>query len=133
MSEKETVLLVDDEELILEVGAAMLESLGYRVLPAGSGEEALQALAERGEAVDFVLLDLIMPGMDGAAVFDEIHRRLPNLPVVLSSGYAIDDTAQAVLDRGCRGFIQKPYSLALLSRQLRLVLDGETGGGRREN
>ena len=130
---RETVLLVDDEELILEVGAAMLESLGYRVLPAGSGEDALQMLADKGQEIDIVLLDLIMPVMDGAAVFDEIHRRLPNLPVVLSSGYAIDDTAQAVLDRGCRGFIQKPYSLALLSRQLRLVLDGEAGGVQQEN
>ena len=126
----ETVLLIDDEAMIIEVGRAMLQSLGYRVLTAASGERALHILGERGAEIDLVLLDLIMPGMDGVAVYDQIHRRYPNLPVVLSSGYALDDVAKDVLARGCRAFIQKPFSLAVLSGQLRAVLDGP-GGERR--
>jgi CheY-like chemotaxis protein len=120
---KETVLLIDDEQMILEVGAAMLGSLGYRVFTAHSGELALRCLEERGGEVDLVVLDLIMPGMDGAAVFAEIHHRHPLLPVVLSSGYAIDDVAKEILANGCRAFIQKPFSLVALSQQLRLVFD----------
>jgi len=119
-----TILLIDDEEMIRQVGTALLESLGYRTFAVGSGELALQCLAERGGQIDLVLLDLIMPGMDGAAVYDEIHLRYPLLPVVLSSGYALDDVAEAVLAKGCRAFIQKPFSLAVLSQQLRAVLEG---------
>jgi PAS domain S-box-containing protein len=126
---RETVLLIDDEEMILEVGAAMLHALGYRVLTAGSGELALQCLEERGGEIDLVVLDLIMPGMDGAAVFSEIRQRLPLLPVVLSSGYALDDVAKEILATGCGAFIQKPFSLAVLSRQLRQVLEQQNRNG----
>ena len=125
----ETVLLIDDEEMIRQVGAALLESLGYRVFTASSGELALQCLGEREGEIDLVLLDLIMPGMDGAAVFEAIQRDYPGLPVVLSSGYALDDVAKSVLAKGCRAFIQKPFSLAVLSQQLRAVLDGREDGG----
>lgn len=126
---RETVLLIDDEEMILEVGAAMLHALGYRVFVAGSGELALQCLEERGGEIDLVVLDLIMPGMDGAAVFAEIHQRHPLLPVVLSSGYALDDVAKEILATGCGAFIQKPFSLAVLSQQLRQVLEQPNRNG----
>lgn len=120
---QETVLLIDDEEMILEVGAAMLQALDYRVFTAGSGEFALQCLEERGGEIDLILLDLIMPGMDGAAVFAEIRKRHPLMPVVLSSGYAIDDVAKEILATGRGAFVQKPFSLAVLSQQLRQVLE----------
>ena len=132
MLSKNTVLIIDDD-LLNRTLLSKLLSDSYRTIEAGDGAAGLEVLENRSREIACILLDLIMPVMDGATLFDEIHRRHPDLPVVLSSGYAIDDTAKAVLARGCRGFIQKPYSLALLSRQLRLVLDGEGGGERPEN
>jgi PAS domain S-box-containing protein len=121
----ETILLVDDEEIILDVGQAMLETLGYHILMARSGEQAIQCLQAEGENIDLVILDLIMPRMDGAATFEQIHSISPSLPVILSSGYAVDGLAQKVLEKGCHAFIQKPFSLAELSRIVRNVLDSE--------
>ncbi|MEE4243406.1 MAG: cache domain-containing protein, partial [Desulfopila sp.] len=118
----ETVLLVDDEKMIIEVGRAMLEKLGYRVLSASSGEQALQCLEKDGEAVDLVILDLVMPGLDGAATFEKIREMNPAQLVLLSSGYAIDGVAGKVMQKGCCAFIQKPFSLVELSRILRKVL-----------
>ncbi len=120
---KETVLLVDDEALIVQVGRSMLERLGYRVVTAGSGEEAIGKLKQMADTVDLVILDLIMPGLDGRHTFDRIQGLNPNLRVLLSSGYALDGQAQAVLDKGCHGFIQKPFTLQELSSKIRTVLD----------
>lgn len=120
----ETILLIDDEKMITEVGRAMLEKLGYRVLTANSGAQALRYLQKGEETLDLIILDLIMPGMDGAATFEEIRKGWPSLPVILSSGYAINGQADKVMRRGCRAFIQKPFSLAELSQVLREVLEG---------
>ncbi|NLI81984.1 MAG: PAS domain S-box protein [Deltaproteobacteria bacterium] len=118
----ETVLLVDDEAMILSVGRAMLEKLGYRVIVAGSGEEALQILSEKGAEIDLVVLDLIMPGMSGSQAFDRIREMLPGMRVLLSSGYAVNGQAQEALNKGCDGFIQKPFDLIQLAEKLRTVL-----------
>ncbi len=120
---KETILLVDDEEMIREVGRAMLERLGYSVHTAPGGVEALDALKRHGDGIDIAILDLIMPGMDGGKLFDRIREIRPRLPVILSSGYAIDGQAEEILRRGCNGFIQKPFGISELSRKLRSVLD----------
>jgi PAS domain S-box-containing protein len=120
-----SILLVDDEEMIIDVGQAMLEKLGYRVAACRSGQEAVKAITDRGNGIDLVILDLIMPGMDGGTAFDRIREIRPEMPVLLSSGYAINGKAQAIMQRGCNGFIQKPYNISDLSDKVRNVLDGK--------
>jgi len=119
------ILLVDDEEMILEVGRAMLEKLGYGVRVAGSGQKALDEIRRTDDEIDLVILDLIMPGMDGGATFDRIRDIRPDIPVLLSSGYAINGQAEDIMHRGCSGFIQKPFSLSALSRKVQAVLAGK--------
>ncbi len=121
---KETVLLVDDEEMIIEVGRAMLQRLGYVVITARSGKAALDAVRTDGSKIDLVILDLIMPEMDGRATFDRIKAIAPDMAVLLSSGYALDSQAEAVLKSGCNGFLQKPFNIAELSKKIRTILDG---------
>ncbi len=125
----ETILLVDDEAMIIEVGKAMLEKIGYRVIIARDGKAALAELRERGSQIDLVILDMIMPEMDGEHTFTRIREMLPRLPVILSSGYSINGQASKIMDRGCNGFIQKPFSLTVLSRKLREVLGNTPQGG----
>lgn len=118
-----TILLVDDEELIIDVGQAMLEGLGYSVVACKGGQEAVRAIMDMGDKIDMVILDLIMPGMDGEKTFDLIRDIRPQMPVILSSGYAINGKATEIMQRGCNGFIQKPYNLSELSRKIIKVLD----------
>ncbi|MDX2445715.1 MAG: PAS domain S-box protein [Desulfobacterales bacterium] len=119
----ETVLLIDDEEMILEVEQAMLEKLGYHVFATTSGEKALELVKRKGKDIDMVILDLIMPGMDGSRVFDGIRKILPQMPVMLSSGYAINGQADDIMQRGCNGFIQKPFNISELSKKIRQIID----------
>jgi CheY-like chemotaxis protein len=117
------LLLVDDEQMILEVGGQLLERLGYRVFTAGSGPEALELYAARKGEIDLVVLDMIMPGMSGGETYDRMREIDPEVRVLLSSGYTLDGQAQEILDRGCQGFIQKPFDLKALSRKIRQALD----------
>jgi len=119
----ETILLVDDEELILEVGRAMLSEIGYTVIVSQGGKQAIKQLTSDGEIIELVILDLIMPGMDGNTTFDRITEIAPDIPVILSSGYSINDQATRIMDKGCDGFIQKPFNLSELSQKIRSVLD----------
>lgn len=119
----ETILLVDDEEMITDVGKIMLEKLGYRVLAANGGNQAVEMISQMGKDIDMVILDLIMPVMDGGKTFDRIREIQSDRPVLLSSGYAINDQATLILNRGCNGFIQKPFSLSELSRKVRQIFD----------
>ena len=114
---------VDDEEMIVDVGTRILERIGYRVLSARSGEEALKIYREKESAIDMVILDMIMPGMGGGKTFEGLKQIDPSVKVILSSGYSINSQASEILNRGCRGFIQKPFSVAELSRKL-----GEVSG-----
>ena len=126
----ETILLVDDEAMILEIGEQLLAKLGYRVLTAASGKEALQRFKSASENIDLVILDLIMPGFSGGETFDALYAIDPAVRVLLSSGYSVDGEAEAILQRGCRGFIQKPFSISRLSRKIREVLDQKPSFGR---
>lgn len=119
----ETILLVDDEELILEVGSSMLSEIGYEVITSNGGIQAIESLLSEQHRIDMVLLDLIMPGMDGNTTFDKIREISPTMPVILSSGYSINDLATGIMNKGCNGFIQKPFNLSELSQKIRLVLD----------
>jgi PAS domain S-box-containing protein len=119
---RETVLLVDDEAAILEICGEMLKRLGYNAITAISGEEAI-ALFETGKNdIDLVILDLIMPGINGEELYDSLVALKPEVKVLLSSGYAIETQAKQLLARGAVGFIQKPFSVSGLSRKVRQVL-----------
>jgi CheY-like chemotaxis protein len=121
----ETVLLVDDEDFILKVGSQILQELGYAVLTACSGQEALEIYSEKKDEIDIVVLDMIMPGMGGGETFDSIKALKLDAKVLLSSGYSIMGEASDILSRGCQGFIQKPFTMKSFSEKLRQILDGE--------
>jgi CheY-like chemotaxis protein len=123
-----TILLVDDEKMIMEIGQEMLEAMGYRVITAASGIEAIEKFTSirdgNGEVdtVDLVIQDMIMPGMGGGEVFDRLREIDPNVKVLLSSGYSFNGQAREILDRGCQGFIQKPFTMAEMSRKIREMI-----------
>jgi len=119
----ETVLLVDDEEIILDVGKDMLTALGYKVLLAGSGKEAVETYKKHKGNIELVILDMIMPRMDGGEVYDKMKEINSEVKVLLSSGYSIDREAEKILARGCDSFIQKPFDMKKLSRKIRGVLN----------
>ncbi|MFH1980355.1 MAG: PAS domain S-box protein [Pseudomonadota bacterium] len=119
----ETILLVDDEKMIQEVGCAMLEKLGYRVFVATNGQEAIEIVVNQGNSINLVILDLIMPGIDGGKAFEKIRRINPTIPIILSSGYAINGQATEIMNQGCDGFLQKPFKIFELSKKIRLILD----------
>jgi CheY-like chemotaxis protein len=113
-----TVLLVDDEPMILDVGQRMLERLGYSVLTAASGKEALEVFGRHKDAVQLVILDMVMPRMGGRDTFYRLRELRADVKVLLSSGYSADSGAAELLGEGCAGFIQKPFSLQALSQKL---------------
>ena len=119
----ETILLVDDEKMVLEVSREILEFLGYRVYAAGSGQEAIAVYMEKKTKIDMVLLDMNMPGISGGETFDRLREINSGIKVLLSSGYSIEGEAQEILGRGCNGFIQKPFHLEKLSQKVREMLD----------
>ncbi|MFA9497739.1 MAG: PAS domain S-box protein [Deltaproteobacteria bacterium] len=123
MEGNENILLVDDEALVINVGVQLLKKLGYTVLEAQSGREAIKIFMEGNHAIDMVILDMVMPDMSGGEVYDRIKRIDSNVKVLLSSGYSIDGQATEILKRGCEGFIQKPYSMEDFSKKIREVLN----------
>ena len=120
---RETILLVDDEEMIIDVGCGLLGELGYTVIPARSGQEALEIYSARQAEIDLVVMDMIMPGMGGGETFDRLKRINPAVKVLLSSGYSINGQASHIMERGCDGFIQKPFNLQQVSVKVREILD----------
>ncbi|MBW1742322.1 MAG: PAS domain S-box protein [Deltaproteobacteria bacterium] len=118
----ETLLLVDDEDKILNVGREILEEMGYKVLIARNGKEAVEIFNEHKDSIDLVILDMIMPEMGGGEAYDRIREERPEVKVLLSSGYSIDGQASEILERGCNGFIQKPFKMKELSIKIREVI-----------
>jgi len=119
----ETVLLVDDEDMIIDVGEQLLEKIGYTVLIARSGKKAMDIYTKYEGKIDIVILDMIMPDLSGSETYDRFKEINPGIKVLLSSGYSIDGQATEILKRGCDGFIQKPFTMEQLSRSIRKVLD----------
>ena len=119
----ETVLLVDDEDMIIEVGREIIENLGYEVLIANGGKEAIEIYQKHHGKIDMVLLDMIMPDMGGGKTYDKLKEVNPDIKVLLSSGYSINGQATEILEQGCNGFIQKPFNITDLSKKIREVLD----------
>jgi two-component system cell cycle sensor histidine kinase/response regulator CckA len=118
----ETVLLVDDEKVIIDVGSQLLEKLGYTVIKARGGEEAIRKYQENKDRIDMVILDMIMPDVGGNEAYEKIKKIDPEAKILLSSGYSINGQATEILKKGCNGFIQKPFSLKELSKKIREIL-----------
>ena len=114
----------------------MLDRLGYKVIIAKNGKEAVEVYKNNQNKIDIVILDMIMPDMGGSRVYERLKETNPDIKVLLSSGYSIDGQAQEIIDRGCNGFIQKPFNLNELSQKLREILDSrgklELMGGRND-
>jgi PAS domain S-box-containing protein len=117
-----TILLVEDEEMVANIGRQMLERLGHRVIVAQTGDEALALYEKRRAEIDLVILDMIMPGIGGGAVFDRIRGIDPQAAVLLSSGYSLNGQALEIMKRGCQGFIQKPFSIEQLKQKICEIL-----------
>jgi PAS domain S-box-containing protein len=119
----ETILLVDDEDITMDVGEELLEELGYKVLTARNGEDALSIYRRRQARIDMVILDMVMPGMGGGPTYDALKKINPAVKVLLASGYSISGEASRIMKRGCNAFIQKPFNIRQLSEKIRSVLD----------
>jgi CheY-like chemotaxis protein len=119
---KGTVLLVDDEEMVLDVGEKILARLGYVVLKAQNGEQALEIYNRCRASIDLIILDVIMPVMGGGEAVDRIKKIDPGARILLSSGYSADGQVGAIIERGCAGFIQKPFSIESLSTKIEEIL-----------
>ena len=121
-----TVLLVDDEEDILESTGPALESFGFRVVRAVDGVQAMDRFLELGPELALVFMDLSMPRMDGISAFLAMRQARPEVPVILTSGYDRKETTEDLFDQGLAGFVQKPYRIQDLARELDRVLDGRS-------
>jgi PAS domain S-box-containing protein len=122
-----TLLLVDDEEMILDVGASLLSSMGYRTITALGGKRAVEIYSRMAGEIDLVILDMVMPDMGGKETFEAIRRINPAAKVLLASGYSMNGLAAEIMNRGCDGFIQKPFSMEELSRRIGLLLSMKGG------
>ncbi len=115
-----TVLLVDDEEMIRIIGTEMLEKLGFKVITADDGREALEIFKSIND-IAFVILDLTMTNMDGVQCFRELRQLNPTVKVIISSGYNKQDVVQKFIGKGLAGFLQKPYRLPALKEAIRKI------------
>jgi CheY-like chemotaxis protein len=119
---RETILLIDDEAVITEVTSQLLNELGYIIITAGSGEEAIKIYEQKHADIDLVIIDMIMPGMSGGDTFDRIKAINPSVRAMLSSGYSLNDKAKVIMEKGVRVFLQKPYRLNDLAKKIREAL-----------
>ena len=120
-----TILLVDDEEMIINVAEEMIRVLGYDVITASDGKEALDIYQKQKGRIDMVILDLIMPGMGGGEIFDQLKLIDSEIKVLLSSGYSINGQASSIMKRGCSGFIQKPFGIQELSQKISEIISSK--------
>ncbi|MBN1545639.1 MAG: PAS domain S-box protein [Syntrophaceae bacterium] len=124
----ETLLIVDDEPTILKVTGDLLQTLGYKVLRAASGQEAIEIYRTHQGKIQLVILDMVMPVWGGGQTYDELKKINPRVKAILSSGYSLNGEAKTILGRGVKAFIQKPFMIDSVSRTIRDVLDAEEEG-----
>ncbi|MFH1103216.1 MAG: PAS domain S-box protein [Pseudomonadota bacterium] len=122
----ETILLVDDEEAIREIGESLLERFGYKILLADSGEKAVDIYRRKKDAVDLVILDLNMPGMGGYRCLNELTRINSHVKIIIASGYLSDEKLTAATTSGTAAFIGKPFNISALLKKIREMLDKTT-------
>jgi CheY-like chemotaxis protein len=123
----ETILLVEDEEGVRKLTRHLLELSGYRVLEAAGGEQALEIVAHHQGRIDLLVTDVVMPGMSGPQVARAVQVVYPDIKVLFQSGYTEDTLLRHGIEESRRNFIQKPFRLADLARQIRAVLDQPAG------
>ena len=116
---KKTILIVDDEEMILNVGKRMLEKMSHDVIAASSGKEAIKLFKAERHRIDLVVLDMIMPEMGGKETFEKIREINPDVKILIASGYSLGENTTEILERGGSGFIQKPYTMMELAQKIR--------------
>lgn len=121
----ETILLVDDEELVRDLGERILSRAGYTVLKAGKGQEALEVYREKMDRIHLVILDLIMPVMEGHECLQELVKIKPSVKVVVASGYSANGPARKAIKSGARGFVRKPFDIRQMLEAVRKALDEE--------
>ena len=119
---KETVLLIDDDDMIADVSEMILKKSGYDVVSAKSGKEAIEVYKENHSRIDMVILDMILPDMGGGDTYDRLKEINPGIKVLLASGYDIDYQGSDIMERGCDGFIQKPFNMNELLEKIRGIL-----------
>lgn len=122
----ETILIVDDDPLTSQIGRDILERQGYRVMMAENGREAIEIYSGYQDQINLVLLDVIMPDLNGDQVFPELKKCNPNIVVIAASGYNVNRQITTMLNNGCVDFIQKPFQAQTLSAKVRMALDKET-------
>ncbi len=123
-----TILLADDDEILIEVIREILETAGYQVLTAFSGREAIEIYEAWKGDIDLVMLDMIMPGMGGAETFRELKKMDPHVSVIIVSGYSLPDDVRELLAQGCRGFLQKPFLIPELFQKVRQAIRRDEAG-----
>jgi PAS domain S-box-containing protein len=121
----ETILVVDDEEMVLDVTREILERAGYRVLCARHGREAVELAQSYAGEIHLTLLDMGMPVMGGAEAFPLLILARPKMKVIIATGYELDPAAQAILDAGANTFVHKPFRAHELAVRVRVALDNE--------
>ena len=120
---RKTILWVDDEEIALEVWSQMLEKLGYSVLQARYGIEALEIFKKRQKSISLVILDMRMPGMSGCEVFDRLKAMQPDVKIIIVSGFMEEYDLCEISTRNFDGYINKPFRLKELSEKIEEVLE----------
>ncbi len=120
---KGRILLVDDEKEVIEVCKEMLEALGYEVLVAGAGAQAISVVQNDVKGIDLMILDVVMPGMDGVQTYNAVRHLNPNLRVLVCSGLAPKEDIRQMIENGCRDFLLKPFDIAKLSEKIESVFN----------
>lgn len=121
-----TVLVIEDEEMMMDITRIILEMLGYRVLEARTGKEAVNIVKAFNGDIDLAILDIGLPDMKGKAIYPLLMEARPDLKVIVSSGYSIDGPAQEIIGAGALCFIQKPFSITTLSEKLKEVFNRQS-------
>ena len=117
-----TVLVVDDENLLLTMAETILSDFGYKVLTANNGQKALHVLGENTHKVDLIVTDLVMPGMGGRELIERIRQSGLNIPVMCTSGYVLPEDKQA-----SAGYLQKPFTSSELLIKVKAALEAQSG------
>lgn len=123
LERKGTVLMIDDDEMILDISQAMLEKFGYQAITARTGKDALEMSIRFDGKICLALLDIRLPDMEAKRVYAELTKVCPGLKVIVCSGYSLEGPAQEILDAGADAFIQKPFSMAVLSNTIESVMN----------
>ena len=116
------ILFADDDAICLDVGVKILQKLGYKVLDARDGQEAIEVFLKNQSEVDLVILDMRMP-YNGGNAFSQLKKINANVKVLIASGYAKDQQIKEMMEKGCSGFIQKPFSIKSLSQKIKNTLN----------